>query len=100
MVEGRGKFVDIDGRELAVFLHDGKPFVTDNDCPHAGGNMHEGYVEMNGGTACAVCPWHGWAFRLNDGEYAEMPGFELAVFKARVHELNGRQLVQADLPMP
>ena len=101
--EGEGTFVDIDGRELAVFLKDGQPHVMDNLCPHAGGSMASGYLETQGEVTCAVCPWHGWAFRLDNGDYADMPGggFEIAVYPARVEPGDGgRRLVQADLPMP
>ena len=101
LAEGEGTFVDIGGRELAVFLHKGQPHVVDNLCPHAGGSMASGYVEMAGDDPCAVCPWHGWAFRLRDGEYVGMPGFELKVFATRTEPGDdGRTLVQADLPMP
>ena len=74
----------------------------DNLCPHAGGSMAAGHVEQQGEDACAVCPWHGWSFRLSDGEYADMPdsGFEIKVYESRVESDGGRELVQADLPMP
>ena len=100
LAEGQGSYFDIGGREVAVFLHDGKPHVMDDLCPHAGGSMAEGWVEDRHGEACAVCPLHGWAFKLSDGEYADMPGFEIRKFEARVQETDGEELVQADLPMP
>ncbi len=100
LVEGRGHYVDIDGRELAVFLHKGEVHVMDDTCPHAGGSLASGHVEEMGGTACAVCPMHCWPFRLDDGEYYDMPGFEVKVYPTRVEETEGRKLVQADLPMP
>ncbi len=100
LVEDRGLYVDIDGRELAVFLHDGRPHVLDNTCPHAGGSLASGHVEVVGETPCAVCPVHCWHFRLEDGEYHDMPGFEVKVYSVRIEEHEGRRLVQADLPMP
>ena len=51
--EGKAKYVEIDGHQLAVYLHQGKPYVIDNYCPHAGGNLAGGFVE----DGCAVCPW-------------------------------------------
>jgi nitrite reductase/ring-hydroxylating ferredoxin subunit len=94
--EGKGKYVEIDGFQLAVFLDQGKAFVTDNTCPHAGGNLAGGYVE----EGCAVCPWHYWAFRLDNGQLRDMPGCNIATYKTRLHDHQGKRFVQADLPMP
>ena len=53
-----------------------------------------------GDTACAVCPLHCWPFRLDNGEYYDMPGFDVKVYPSHIVEIDGRRLVQADLPMP
>src|SRR3954470_18442602 len=37
-------------------------------CSHLSGPLYEGAVEAVHGTACLVCPWHGSAFDLDDGE--------------------------------
>ena len=37
-------------------------------CSHLGGPLDEGSVEDVRGTACLVCPWHGSAFDLDNGE--------------------------------
>jgi nitrite reductase (NADH) small subunit len=93
---GEGKCVEIDGFQLGVFIENGRVFVLDSTCPHAGGNLAGGYVE----DGCAVCPWHYWAFRLENGELRESPGVKVSTYKSRVHAHDGKQLVQADLPMP
>jgi nitrite reductase (NADH) small subunit/3-phenylpropionate/trans-cinnamate dioxygenase ferredoxin subunit len=93
---GEGKYVEIDGFQLAVFLHEGHVRVMDNTCPHAGGNLAGGYVE----EGCIVCPWHYWPFRLEDGQLRDSPGVHVSVYPARVLEHAGKKLVQADLPMP
>ena len=93
---GEGKYVEIDGYQLAVFIENGQTFVIDNTCPHAGGNLAGGYVE----DGCAVCPWHYWAFRLDNGELKDAPGVKVSTYPTRLYEHEGRQLVQADLPMP
>ena len=101
LTENEGHFVQIDGRELAVFLDGEEPRVMDNLCPHAGGSMASGYLERQGDVTCAVCPWHGWAFRVDTGDYVDMPGFEIQVYATRIEQgEGGRRLVQADLPMP
>lgn len=96
LTSGEGKYVEIDGFQLAVFLHDENIFVMDNNCPHAGGNLAGGFVE----DGCAVCPWHYWAFRLESGELRDMPNIKVSTYKTRLFDHNGSKLVQADLPMP
>jgi nitrite reductase (NADH) small subunit/3-phenylpropionate/trans-cinnamate dioxygenase ferredoxin subunit len=93
--EGEGKYVEIDGFQLAVFLNDGQVSVIDNTCPHAGGNLAGGFVE----DGCAVCPWHYWAFRLDNGELRDMPGVNVTAYKTRVLDHDGKRFVQAELPM-
>ena len=95
--DGRGKYVEIGGFQLAVFLDRGDVFVIDNTCPHAGGNLAAGFVE----EGCAVCPWHYWAFRLDTGELRDTGGAGVTTYKVRLHPRQGQSpLVQADIPMP
>lgn len=90
-----GKYVEIGGYQLAVFLHDGSVFVMDNYCPHAGGNLGGGMVV----DGCAVCPWHMWSFRLDNGQLRDAPGVTVKTYKTRLFTHSGKQLVQADLPV-
>ncbi len=94
--EGEGKYVEIGGFQLAVFLSQGTPYVMDNTCPHAGGSMAAGYVQ----NGCAHCPWHHWGFSLADGKMPGAPGVALTNYPTRVLEReNLPALVQADLPI-
>lgn len=95
LIEDKGKYVEIGGFQLAVFRHQGGVFVLDNYCPHAGGNLAAGHVD----NGCAVCPWHYWAFGLQTGALRSAPGVTITTYPTRVHQHQGRQLVQADLPM-
>jgi nitrite reductase/ring-hydroxylating ferredoxin subunit len=96
--EGRGKYVEIGGFQLAVFLHGGAVYVMDNTCPHAGAPMAAGWVDTD--TACAVCPRHNWAFRLGSGELRDMPGVALTTYKTRHLVRDGKPtIIQADLPI-
>jgi nitrite reductase/ring-hydroxylating ferredoxin subunit len=63
LVEGRGRPVRADGRYLAAFLVDGRVHVVDNQCLHVGSPLDAGPV-IDG---VVRCPWHGWAYRLEDG---------------------------------
>jgi nitrite reductase/ring-hydroxylating ferredoxin subunit len=97
LTEGIGKFVEISGFQLAVFLHNGKVFAIDNNCPHANGPLAEGVIE----DGCCVCPWHGWAFKLDTGQLRDTPGVSVTSYKMRLLHRDGHPaLVQADLPMP
>ncbi len=93
--EGLGKFVEIDGFKLAVFLTRGEVFVIDDTCPHAGASLSGGHLE----AGCAVCPWHGWAFQLNNGQLRDAPGVTIDTYKVRIFEPSGGRpkLVQVDL---
>lgn len=94
--EGKGHYVEVDGFKLAVFLDQGQPYVMDNRCPHAGGSMAGGMVE--GG--CAVCPWHYWKFRLENGELHDRPLVKLRTYPIRLLHREGMPtLVQAELPI-
>lgn len=95
--EGRGKYVEIDGFQLAVFLERGVVNVMDNNCPHAGGNLAAGVVR----DGCAVCPWHLWAFHLHNGQLRGAPGVAVTIYKTRTLTPPGDKpaIVQADLPI-
>src|SRR5215217_4464269 len=94
--ESKGKYVEIGGFPLAVFLEKGSVFVIDNTCPHAGGNLAGGFVE----DGCAVCPWHYWSFRLDNGQLRDTPGVTISTYKTRMLNREGQPpLVQADLPI-
>ena len=94
LIENEGKYVEIDGYHLAVFLSNGKVSVIDDHCPHAGGNLSAGHVE----DGCAICPWHYWAFRLDNGELRSTPGVSVSWYQTRLYDYEGRRVVQADLP--
>jgi nitrite reductase (NADH) small subunit len=94
--EDEGRFVQIDGFQLAVFLHEGHVYAVDNTCPHAGGSLSGGYIE----NGCVVCPWHHWAYRLESGELSDRPLVKIRTYETRLLEREGRAtLVQANLPM-
>jgi nitrite reductase (NADH) small subunit len=97
LTEGSAKRVDIDGFFLAVYLHAGAIYVLDAICPHAGHDISAGPIE----AGCAVCPYHGWNFRLADGQMPGSPGVSTRTYPTRLYPRAGAPtLVQVDLPMP
>jgi nitrite reductase (NADH) small subunit len=94
--DGEGKYVEIGGFKIALFLSGGRVYAMDNHCPHAGGNMAAGWVH----DGCAVCPWHAWPFKLDSGELRGSPGVAIRTYAVRVIKLEGKpDLVQAELPI-
>jgi len=61
---GRGRVVDVAGKQLALFNLDGRYLAIDNRCPHRGGPLADGMVA--GGVV--TCPWHGWQFDCTSGK--------------------------------
>ena len=92
----KGKYVEVDGYRLAVFLNGSQVYVIDDVCPHAGGSLAAGPV-LDG---CAVCPWHGWAFKLETGRMNGSELITIGTYQVRLVPRDDDQLVQANLPMP
>ena len=64
LASAASKRIEIGGKEIALFHVEGNFFAIDDTCPHRGGPLSEGFVEMG----VVTCPWHGWQFQLETGE--------------------------------
>ena len=96
LTEGQGRYVEIDGFRLAVFLVEGEVRVIDDTCPHAGASLAQGFVDGD----CVVCPVHFWAFSLEWGELRNSPACRISTYPTRLLNREGQPtLVQADLPI-
>lgn len=73
--------------QILVFRHAGRFYAFENRCAHSGGPVAEGTVlgrveaVLGPDMTCLgerfstdelhlVCPWHGWEYDLETGEYA------------------------------
>ena len=77
---GTRKFVEIDGRPIAIFNIKGEFFGLLNRCPHQGANLCEGpliglaqsrnpgEIEYTKLGEIIRCPWHGWEFDVRTGQ--------------------------------
>jgi len=62
--------VDVDGYpQLAVYLVDGKFYVTDNLCTHGNAELTDGFQEGD----MIECPFHGGSFCISTGEAQNLP---------------------------
>jgi nitrite reductase (NADH) small subunit len=67
--EGRGHFVEVAGRHVALFRLDGEFHAIDNLCLHRAGPLCDGPLR---GTF-VTCPWHGWAYDVRTGTLVQDP---------------------------
>ena len=77
---GRGKVVDIKGKEIAVLNDNGKFFAIENTCAHMQGPLGEGACE-NGKV---TCPWHSWTYDLKTGKNTFNQNIKLNVYETKV----------------
>src|SRR4051812_45441080 len=77
---GTRKFLEIDGRPIAIFNIKGEYFGLMNRCPHQGAALCEGpliglaqstdpgEIEYTKLGEILRCPWHGWEFDIRTGQ--------------------------------
>lgn len=78
--EGKGHEVWVNGRPLALFLHQDSVHALEDRCPHREGQMSRGQV-VDGD---AVCPLHGWNFDLATGISPYNPHDRLDIYPVRI----------------
>ena len=78
--EGEGRCVEAKDRVLGVFRCDGEFYVTDNACPHAGGNLAGGYFEGQ----ILFCPWHHWPFDIRTGRCPQSQSVWVQTYPVKV----------------
>jgi len=58
-----GALVKVNNTDIAVFKYGDSVLATSEKCPHAGGPLHLGDIEvLPDKSLCVRCPWHKWAF--------------------------------------
>ncbi|MBI3286636.1 MAG: non-heme iron oxygenase ferredoxin subunit, partial [Chloroflexi bacterium] len=66
---GRGKLVETEGKEIALFNVGGAFYAIGDTCTHAGGPLSEGSLQGYSVT----CPWHGSLFDVRTGQNTGPP---------------------------
>lgn len=69
LAEGQRKLCDVGGQRLALIRQQGEIIAIENRCPHRGGPVGAGPLDLS----TLTCPWHGLAFRLEDGACVNQP---------------------------
>jgi len=74
-----GKFVQVNGKEIALFKTGDRVHAIHSVCPHQGGPLAEGGLD---GTI-VTCPWHGWSFDVVSGSCTFNPAVQQPTFKVK-----------------
>ena len=77
-----GKEVEVEGKRICLFKHNGEVFATAALCPHKGVPLAVGCVE-NGAVICAM---HGWEFDLKTGNCRNVLGHEVKTYELKVED--------------
>lgn len=78
---GRAR-VAVEGRNLAVFYHEGEFHAVDNRCPHMGFPLIEGTVD----DGILTCHWHHARFELGCGDTFDLWADDLATYPTEVRD--------------
>lgn len=77
----KSKYLDLAGKEIALFSVEGKLYATDNFCPHRGGPLFRGHIEPGPSVRC---PLHGWNFEMASGQCLNMPQSKINTYPIEV----------------
>lgn len=66
--------VEVNGKKVCIAFKNENIFACTAKCPHAGGNMSQGYVDALGNI---VCPLHRYKFSLTNGRNTSGEGYFL-----------------------
>jgi 3-phenylpropionate/trans-cinnamate dioxygenase ferredoxin subunit len=70
---GAVKLVDVEDHHVALVNVDGHFYAVDNKCPHRGGWLGEGELNLDWGEWALECPLHGSVFDVRTGEVLNPP---------------------------
>ena len=73
--------IDVDGKNICLSLHDNTIHACTNKCPHAGGTLAEGYLDVSGNI---VCPLHRYKFSMQNGRNISGEGYYLKTFPVEI----------------
>ncbi|KAJ3319882.1 hypothetical protein HDV06_005858 [Boothiomyces sp. JEL0866] len=81
--------VTTEKHSLVVYSHEDKYYCMESTCPHSGGPLYKGPVEIQDIEDTAgckrelhlICPWHAYRFSVETGKSVDDDIFETAIFK-------------------
>ncbi len=90
--EGEHRCLQAGGKSVILCRVQDKLHALSNTCPHAGLPLGDG--ELHGGVI--TCPYHGYTYRVQDGQNIDFPDHEppVPVYPVRLHD--GRVQIALD----
>jgi 3-phenylpropionate/trans-cinnamate dioxygenase ferredoxin subunit len=70
---GATKVVEVEGHQVALVNVEGSFYAVDNECPHRGGWLGEGELNLDWSEWALECPLHGSVFDVRTGEVLNPP---------------------------
>lgn len=104
--EGSFRIFEVDDREIGLTRWRDRVYAVSNVCAHQRGPLCRGLVlpavdasrsgemELDAHEPVAVCPWHGWEFRVGSGHSVSDPRYRVRVWPARAE--GGNVVVELD----
>ena len=75
--------ITVDGKTFCIARHDNILYACTQKCPHAGGILSEGYLDVTGNL---VCPEHRYKFSLQNGRNVSGEGYFLKTFPVEIRD--------------
>lgn len=80
---GSRRTIDVDGKAIIIFNHEGNFFAIEDRCSHDDSPLHEGEIEGDE----IICPWHGARFCIKTGKVTEPPAYEdIESYETRIND--------------
>lgn len=76
----------VDGKKICIGKYNDQYFGFAYKCPHAGGILADGYIDMTGNI---VCPLHRYKYSILNGRNTSGEGYYLRHWKVEVVEDDG-----------
>ena len=86
--DGDALCVTAGDKELAFFRIGDEFYAIDNECPHHGAPLCDGWTD---GTT-VTCPWHCWQFDVTSGKCLTVEDLDVASYPVRIE--NGEVKVE------
>ena len=75
--------IDVAGKKICLALHNKIIHACTHKCPHAGGILSDGYIDVLGNI---VCPMHRYKFNIKTGRNTSGEGYYLKTFPIEIRQ--------------